>query len=346
MSLQSLHGQTQLRLAVHHASHVGECRRAIQSLAEAVDFDETSAGRAAIVAVELATNLLRHAEHGELFIQTIVSGEDVQLELLSIDRGPGMPNVAECLRDGYSTAGTVGNGLGAISRLSETFDVFSADARGTVVLSRVAKLKPLQSRAQKAFAGAWSIGAMNVAFSGEKHSGDCWAAALDGSTFALTVVDGLGHGPLACAAAHKAVQAFKEKPLSPPSESIRRMHQSLTGTRGAAAACCLFNPVSQTIQYCGIGNISGSVVSPQCSRGMPSHNGTLGMLPLRTREFEFPWAPGSLLIMHSDGVSARHALNSYERLINRHPGVIAAVLYRDYGRGRDDASIVVTRCPS
>jgi len=57
----------------------------------------------------------------------------------------------------------------------------------------------------------------------------------------------------------------------------------------------------------------------------------------------FPWPAGALLIMHSDGLGTHWDLATYPGLAARHPGLIAAVLYRDYDRGRDDVSVVVIR---
>jgi hypothetical protein len=74
---------------------------------------------------------------------------------------------------------------------------------------------------------------------------------------------------------------------------------------------------------------------------MVSHNGTLGVQLLRTQQFEYDWQPGSRIVMHSDGLSGRWSIDSYPGLNLKHPAVIAGVLYRDFVRRRDDATIVV-----
>ena len=61
------------------------------------------------------------------------------------------------------------------------------------------------------------------------------------------------------------------------------------------------------------------------------------------QEFEYNWGPGSLLVLHSDGLSNRWSLDAYPGLVMRHPSVIAAVLHRDFYRGRDDATVVVVK---
>jgi hypothetical protein len=120
------------------------------------------------------------------------------------------------------------------------------------------------------------------------------------------------------------------------------MHRILSGSRGAAVACAELRPQDLKIDYAGVGNISGAVVAAERSRGMVSHNGTLGVKLLRNQQFEYEWPKGSLVVMHSDGLSARWNLAVYPGLhLHHHPGVIAGVLYRDFVRRRDDATVVV-----
>jgi len=344
MMMQVLNGAPQLRMQVADPSHVGEGRRAAARLARAHGFDETSAGRAAIIATELGNNLLRHAGAGELLIQTLAQGACAELELLAIDRGPGMRDVASCLRDGYSTGGSAGNGLGAVSRLSSTFDLHSAPGRGTVVLSRVAREAAPAAAARAGSRLPLELGAICVAINGESECGDAWSIVCrdegdEGA--AMMVADGLGHGPLAATAARAATAAFMQQPFDAPTRTMQRLHQALAGTRGAAAACALLDPVASKLEYSGVGNICAAVVSPGASRGMVSHNGTLGLRLPRAQQFGYDWPPGNRIVMHSDGMSARWSVDDYAGLFPRHAAVIAAVLYRDHGRGRDDTTILV-----
>jgi hypothetical protein len=154
------------------------------------------------------------------------------------------------------------------------------------------------------------------------------------------VVDGLGHGPLAAHAAACSTAAFGEAPFEAPRMVIERVHRSLAGTRGAAAACARVER-DGSLCYAGIGNISASMVTPDKSHGLASHNGTLGLRIHRVQQFEYRRAPRAMIVMHSDGISARWDLTRKQDLIHRHPATIAAVLYRDHKRGRDDATVLV-----
>ena len=329
----------QSRLAIAHDSDIGECRRHAKRQIEGHGFDEVSAGRAGIAATELATNIVRHAGHGEILMQVLDDGIHPEFEMLAIDKGPGMQDVDACMRDGFSTGGTAGQGLGAIARLSGTFDIFSAMGQGTVVLSRIQR-----DQNPRPTAGARStleFGAINLAVAGEIECGDTWRIADAGAQASIMVADGLGHGPLAAAASKAAATAFVKQPFDGPSLSMQGLHRAVTGTRGAAAACAVLHAAELRLEYAGVGNISGSVVTRERSRGMVSHNGTLGVQLLRTQQFDYEWPVGARVVMHSDGMSARWSLATYPGLFQRHSAVIAGVLYRDCSRGRDDATVVV-----
>ncbi|HEV2702954.1 MAG TPA: ATP-binding protein [Steroidobacteraceae bacterium] len=318
----------QRRLLIEEESQVGEARRDAQRLAMAYGLDATQTGRVAIAATELATNLYRHGSGGEMLLQPLRSGDKESIELLAIDKGRGMSDVSRCLGDGYSTGGTAGTGLGAVRRLSAEFDIHSVPGQGTVVMSRVGP------------GAAARFGAISLAVSGETECGDGWALAENSDFMSLMLVDGLGHGALAAAAAECAQRAFAEAPDDTPQTLLQRAHRALTGTRGAAAAVARLG-ANGSLSYAGVGNITGYLVGQQQSQGLVSHNGTLGLTVPRLQQFEYARSEHSCLVMHSDGLSARWDLRKDEVLRQRHPAVIAAVLYRDHARARDDATVVV-----
>jgi anti-sigma regulatory factor (Ser/Thr protein kinase) len=328
--VQLLGLESQRRHLISDASAIGEARRDSQRLAAQAGFDETLVGRVGIVATELATNMLRHARGGELLLQTLDTDNGISIELLAVDRGPGMTDPEQCLRDGYSSTGTSGTGLGAVRRLSAEFDIYSVHSHGTAVLSRI-------GTGQRA-----SFGAICTAKDGESESGDTWRAACLAGQKALVLVDGLGHGILAAEAARLAAEVFQSDPFAAPQMLIERMHRALVGTRGAAAACVYFNG-SDDLCYAGIGNIAGRICTHDGSRGLVSHSGTLGFQARRVQQFAYPHAPPSLLVMHSDGLTARWDMATHSGLHLHHPALIAAVLYREHARGRDDATVVVYR---
>jgi anti-sigma regulatory factor (Ser/Thr protein kinase) len=124
-------------IAVIEESQIGSARRCVAQICKRSGGDEMFCGKAAIVVTEMARNIFLHGKGGAIVIREVATAASTSLELLALDRGPGMRNIAECLRDGFSTAGTAGTGFGAIKRLSDRFEVFSLPGRGTVVWVRV-----------------------------------------------------------------------------------------------------------------------------------------------------------------------------------------------------------------
>ena len=318
--------------AVNDASHVGEARRFANTLAEAIGLDENTRGRLGIVVTELATNLYKHAKSGRLVIRALREGG---VEILSVDKGPGIANVALSLQDGYSTGGTPGTGLGAIRRQSDDFDIFSSQGRGTVIRTQVGAKRRRPTEA------GFEVGAICIALEGETVCGDGWSSREDADHLSLLVADGLGHGHLAHKAALEAIETFQQSSNESADLMIKRVHGRLKGTRGAAVFA--LNVENGKVAFSGLGNIRATVVAQEKVQTLISQNGTAGLQMRTAQELSAGWKKGDLLVVHSDGVSSRWNLDDYPGLRNRHPSVVAAVLHRDFSRGSDDATVIVGR---
>lgn len=322
-----------LLIPVSDPSRAGEVRRAAVSLATALDFSEEDVGRVAIVATEAATNLVKHATGGVVVLRSLSPSEGTGIELLAIDGGPGVADVGRCLRDGFSTAGTPGTGLGALRRLSDVFDISSVPTVGTVLISRIG------SSANSAV----EMGAVSLPVAGEEACGDAWAVVNTPSHTAVLVADGLGHGPSAAVAAQATVRVFRTATRLDPVEILQSAHTALRPTRGAAAAVAVLDRASGALSYAGIGNIVAAVIGSSGRQGLVSLSGTLGHEVRKIQAFEYKWLAGGTLVMHSDGLGTQWDLGRYPGLATRHAALIAATLFRDSRRERDDATVVVVR---
>jgi anti-sigma regulatory factor (Ser/Thr protein kinase) len=330
-----------ISLALDDSSQVGEARRVAQILAGRLGFNATGVAQVALVVTEAATNLLKHARDGVLIIQGVETGGTVGLEVLALDRGPGMADVGRCLRDGFSSVGTAGNGLGAIARLSSLFDIYSSTETGTAMVARLWK----ETSERRADGAGLELGVVNLPLAGEEACGDAWAVDEGPGRSLVLVADGLGHGLAAADAAQAAVASFRTHVHRSPTEIVQAAHNSLRHTRGAAMAVALVNHERREVQYCGVGNVAGVILMPEATRStsMVSHNGTVGHVIRKVQEFVYPWDSGALLIMHSDGLATQWALDRYPGLSARHPSVIAGVLHRDFRRKHDDVTILVAK---
>jgi anti-sigma regulatory factor (Ser/Thr protein kinase) len=327
----------QQRIVIEDDSHVGEARRTAASFSRLATLSEADAGRIAIIVNELGTNLRKHARGAELLLRDLRYGQRAGVEVLSIDRGPGM-DVGVALRDGHSTSRTRGEGLGAVQRQAHEFDAFSGGA-GSVIVARVWGGGPRRDGVE--------VGAVSLPLPGEEQCGDAWAVQPSTSSIRLLVVDGLGHGPIAARAASVAVEAFAATGRLPgPEAVVHALHAALRPTRGAALAVSELDLISRSVRFSGVGNIGATVESAgQKARGLVSHNGIAGHEARRIQEFTVPWPAKGVLIVHSDGIQTQWKLEAYPGLQARHASVIAGVLYRDFRRKGDDATVVVIKEP-
>jgi len=326
-------------LQVVEQSQVGEIRRLAAYIGQAMGFDESRIGYVSIVVTELATNLLKHAGGGEIILRTIQTEDQPGIEILSLDKGPGIRDINECLRDGYSTVGSPGTGLGAIHRLSSFFDIYSLPGQGVVALSRMWREPP--PRFEPAPASKPDLGVICLPVHGEEECGDAWAVHMSPGEIVVMLADGLGHGPFAAEAAGKARAIFKEYAHLSPAQIIQHMHAPMRGTRGAAVAIARLILRQGSLSYAGVGNISGRIISSEENHDLVSYNGTVGLEARKIQEFTYPWPEGGILIMHSDGVDRYWSLPNHPGLLWKHPALIAGLLYRNRQRPRDDSSVLV-----
>ena len=326
-------------ILVRDETQVAEARRGAVAQARGLGFGEEDAGRVAIVATELATNLVKHGRGGELLVGAYDDRTGSGVECLALDKGPGMADVATSLRDGHSTAGSSGTGLGAIVRGSHDVDIYSQPGLGTAILVRLRQGRPPNAKPSPEPVS----GAINVPKSGEEACGDAWCRKAHGSGFKLMVADGLGHGPVAAEAARVAVQVFLAEHAGTPGQILDCMHLALRPTRGAAVSIADVDLDRGSVVFAGIGNVAGVLITSAGARRMVSHNGTLGHMAKRVQEFTYPIAGSPLVVLCSDGLATSWALDRYPGLAQRHPTLIAGVLYRDFNRGRDDVTVLVAR---
>jgi hypothetical protein len=271
------------------------------------------------------------------------------IEILALDKGPGIANVAEALRDGYSTSGSPGTGLGAIGLLAAFFDIHSVPGIGTALLARLwATSLPSPLLSGEGRGVRLEVGVVCLPKAGEEICGDAWAVEQFAGRSVVLVADGLGHGPEAAQAASEAVKVFRAHPHLTPAEMIEAIHTALRATRGAAVAIAEVDTLRHSVRFAGVGNIAGVIWTADENRHLVSHNGTAGLEVRKIQEFTYSWraaASGepSLLILHSDGLATHWDLARYPGLAQRHPSLIAGVLYRDFNRGRDDVTVVVAK---
>ena len=335
--MEVTYGWTHTAFPIEDESRIGEARRFAARAVADWTWSEDDAGRLAIIITELGTNLRRHAKNGRLLIAARADMGEV--EVVSIDEGPGMGDLTLSMRDGHSSGSTPGTGLGAVSRLSNDFDIHSAVPAGTVSVARVRAGR----RAGADDLPAATIRAICLPVQGESVCGDGWAAATDGRKVVLTVADGLGHGPEAAKAATAAVNAFVASAGADLRDMVQKLHIALQSTRGAALCVASIDTASRTLAYVGAGNIAGRVLSGVYDKSLVTQHGTAGAQIRKPETASMDLPDHALVLFHSDGIESRWKPDVLKPLLRRDPTLIAAVLLRDHSRRRDDATVVVIR---
>jgi anti-sigma regulatory factor (Ser/Thr protein kinase) len=335
-------------LRVEDASAVAACRNAALGLADRLRFPAARADQIAIAVTEAASNLHKHAREGAMWLAANRDAEPPGIDLATIDAGPGLADVSAAMRDGHSTAGTLGIGLGAIKRLSDACDLYSRPGHGTALAAR---FSPLAGGATPqdptAFGGAarpprppWGAGLIRP-IDGETECGDAYAAVQVGDVITAVMCDGLGHGPLAASATAEGVAAFLDDPAGDPAALLGRMHGRMSGTRGGAVGVVQLG--GGVARFSGLGNIAASILSAGRRKNMVSIPGIAGHQARTIRQFDYELPPGAAVILHSDGISARWEAAALPALETRDPLLIAAVLLAEAGIHRDDAGIPVLK---
>lgn len=336
---------------VQDSTRVRDVRVAAEDAAAAAGLDERRTAAVSLVATELATNLLKHAQGGEVLIEVVdppvlpEAPASRSVQIAAIDHGPGIADVAGALRDGFSTTGSLGAGLGTCRRLADDFGLHSAPGRGTVAVARVADTDPPPGADGPAGPGV-RAGGVNLPYAAAEQSGDDWAWVRSGDLYTLMLADGLGHGAAAARASSAAVDAVRRRPHLAPAEALRGLHDALGATRGAAVAVAQLDLRAGRLRFAGIGNVGARLREGDRWRALLSRPGIVGVhRPGTLREDDVPWSGESLLILHTDGLPSRWSPPSEAGLTAADPAVTAAVTIRDAGSSarpvRDDTAVAV-----
>jgi anti-sigma regulatory factor (Ser/Thr protein kinase) len=317
-------------IRVEESSAAGGARYAALTMAERLAFPPDRAERLALAVTEAASNLYKHAREGALLLRVCRSEGTAGIELVTIDAGPGIADLDAALRDGSSTAGTLGIGLGAIRRLADFCDVYSVLGRGTTLVARFLE-RPAQA------APHWAGLIRPIA--GEIECGDGYAAYRAGEAAIGVLCDGLGHGPLAAAASRQAIAAVREAPEGEPAVLLERIHKRLGRTRGGAVSIVRID--GQSVSFAGLGNVAGWIVTGDTRQGMVAVPGIAGHQARKFRQYQYEIGPGAAVILHSDGLSSRWNIRDLPGLARRDPLLIAGALLSEAGVHRDDAGVLV-----
>lgn len=330
-----------IRLDIDEQSQIGAARRSAVALGHTHALSADAVGRLAIVVTEAATNIVRHAGFGVIVLRALLAGQSASVEVLALDKGPGIPDVERAMHDGYSTIGTAGRGLGGIQRLTEVFGIHSQRGMGTALLARIGERPRSSSHARPVASLDDRVGVVCVPLRGETECGDAWRIIAGRRRISVLLVDGLGHGPEAAIAASAATIAFTQLASGSPDAALVALDGALHETRGAALSIVVIDEAARATRFSGVGNVDGRVLAAGATEHLVPQSGIVGHGMPRLRFTDASWPVGARLVLHSDGILARWRMESYPELMTAHPALLAGVIYRDFARDQDDATVIV-----
>ncbi len=320
-------------------SYFAVIKKDIHALGATLSFSENRLGEVDIVVAELLSNLAKYARNGRLLVKLVTEGTTRGIEIISIDEGPGITDVAKVMGDGYSTSNTLGHGLGSVKRLSDQFQVYSLKDWGTIILTRLF-VTPVKIIANSGIC----IRSIVIPKPGETACGDGFYQKVSKEKVKLMLGDGLGHGPEAALAVQTAMEAFKICPDDDPCEIIKFINASVRKTRGLVATVAIYDAKTKEWLLCGIGNIATRMQSATGTKSHIAYNGIIGMnLPRTLNNMRIVSERNQYLIFCSDGIKTKWEISRWPGILRYDPSILAAAIYKDHARHTDDMSVAICK---
>ena len=331
-------------MEVRHSSDASMAQRAAKTMAAAIGFDSGVSEEIALAVSELASNLIRHARGGILTLTPIINGGRAGIQIEAMDGGPGIADLDQAVTNGFSTAGSLGYGLGTVNRLMDEFDITSHPAEGTHIVCRrwIRMNEPAPIPCPLAFGAATRPHPKMMGVNGDAFVIKQWnRGALVG------VIDGLGHGQWAQRAAQTArgyIESHFDQPLP---EIFRSVGRACRATRGVVMALARFdfeNPQDAfRLTFASVGNIEARVFNSPEPVKFILRRGIIGLNAPNPVVTEHHWKPSNILVLHSDGVRTHWQWADFAQLAKESATVIAQWLLGALAKEEDDATIVVVR---
>jgi anti-sigma regulatory factor (Ser/Thr protein kinase)/serine/threonine protein phosphatase PrpC len=341
MMQASMPNRPPVLIAVVHGSDVNEARQRAQAMALAIGFDETASAEVALAVSELGANLLRHTKGGTLTLTPLVDGRRVGMQVISQDRGPGIADVEQALTDGFSTAGGLGYGLGAVNRLMDELDI--ASEPGTSEGTRITCKRWLRVDVRRTMPDPLTFGAASRPHPRMTENGDAFVIKCWGEGALVAVIDGLGHGPSAQCAAQTARQYVESHVDQPLDLIFRGVGRACRATRGVVMALARFDRDGTQLTFASIGNIEARVFGSVEPMNFAVRRGIVGVNAPNPAVTQHRWQPNYLLVLHSDGLTTRWRWEDFPGLGRTSASVIARRLLQALAKDDDDATVLVVK---
>lgn len=313
-------------------------RRAKAVLAD-LEFDEPAVEEIVLVVHELASNIVKHAGEGTLTIDHSSDAERSGIEIRASDSGPGIADVDKAVVDGYSTAGSLGGGLGTIHRHMDEVVVKSDEAGESglqVVARRSSGTAPSISRTVPP-----RVGAVTRPKPGYEQNGDAFLVEHGRDQTLVGVIDGLGHGEEARRASSAAQEYVRRHSSEPIADLFTGVERACRPTRGVVMALARFDWPDDHVTVGSVGNITVRVCHSPDPRHLVTRRGVLGGNAPDPLVADWQWDSTSVMVLHSDGLSSRWDCDQFALREDLSVTEAANEILRTLSKDDDDATVLV-----
>jgi anti-sigma regulatory factor (Ser/Thr protein kinase) len=328
-------------IEISQAVDISRARQAARALAIRVGFDEKAREEVAIAVSELAANLLKHARQGRLTLTLLQEAARAGIQIESMDVGPGIADVERAMADGFSTAGSLGCGLGAVNRMMDEFEIAAPcpEGGGTRILCR----RWVRASAPNLRSCPLDLGAATRACPGKEVNGDAFVIEPWNESVLVGVIDGVGHGPLAHQAAQAARKYVEDHAQQPLKVIFRGAGHACRATQGVAMALAGIEWAEGKLTFASVGNVEARLFGTPERVNFVVRRGVIGLNAPDPVVTDHPWQATSLLVLHSDGMHSRWRWEDFSHLQEAAATVLAQQMLERLARDNDDATVVVVK---
>jgi anti-sigma regulatory factor (Ser/Thr protein kinase) len=337
-SLGTAYGDKATEFLVSDSLSCGVAQQAARHLTLTLGFSETASEEIALTVAELGSNLVKYAGKGTLTLRLFEERERKGIEIESVDRGPGIPDVEKSFTDGYSTSGSLGYGLGTVNRLMDEVDIHSTPGSGTHVVCR----RWLREKADIDPDARWDVGVFTRSRLFAAENGDAFVIKHHAGELLTGLIDGLGHGEFAQKAALAAQQYVQSHSSQPLEKIFAGVGRACKATRGVVMALARFKSSSR-LQFASIGNIEVRTWSGEERIPFVLKRGFLGAQECHVHVQEFDWRPEWLLVLHTDGLRTHWQWSDFPGIQRDTAQVVASRLMRALAVEHDDATVLAVQ---
>ena len=327
-------------IPIYDEASVSSARERVREAGRQLNLTKDVVESVALIASELTHNQLAHAKQGYFAVSAVERRGVRGLEVIAADIGPGIESPRRAIQDeNPPTSGSLGAGLGAVSRMADEVEFDNRMFEGACIVAR---------KFEAAAASCCETAIMGRPYPGEVISGDDAVFFQSDSTFVAAVSDGLGHGPEAREASNRAIESLLQRREMELGDLVTALNTDLAATRGCVMSIIRFDKMRRTMESVCAGDVHAHLYHSR-----EAHFFTPTPVVLATGHFQkqrirvetVPVEPGSVLVIFTDGLKSRTNLKGQLDVLRQPAITIAQHLLENDSRPDDDALVLVARLP-